>query len=143
MCTERSPAMIDSLYSQALPLEVRGTMAPGYETLLSREALEFVAELARTFQPDVDLLLARRRERQARFEAGERPRFLPETAHIRDASWTVAPLPRDLQDRRVEITGPVDCKRIINGLNSGASVFMADFEDAHAPTWDNTVQGQI
>src|SRR6185369_16284334 len=83
------------------------------------------------------------RERQARFDAGERPDFLPETAHIRSSEWTVAPLPPDLLDRRVEITGPVERKMIINALNSGASVFMADFEDSNSPTWENAAQGQV
>jgi malate synthase A len=88
-------------------------------------------------------LLARRRERQARFDAGERPDFLSETADVRAREWTVAPLPNDLLDRRVEITGPTDRKMVINALNSGASVFMADFEDANSPTWNNLVEGQI
>jgi len=102
-----------------------------------------VADLAQRFSPRVDALLARRQARQARFDAGERPDFLPETAAIRQQDWKVAPLPVALLDRRVEITGPTDRKMIINALNSGANVFMADFEDSNTPTWENLVQGQL
>jgi malate synthase len=116
---------------------------PQYAPVLSHDALAFVADLVRTFRPRVKELLARRRERQVRFDAGERPDFLAETADVRARDWTVAPLPDDLLDRRVEITGPTDRKMVINALNSGASVFMADFEDANSPTWDNMVDGQI
>ena len=122
-------------------LSPAGRDVAGYEAVLTDEALAFVALLAREFTPRVDELLARRRERQARFDAGERPDFLAETADVREGDWTVAPLPDDLQDRRVEITGPVDRKMIINALNSGANVFMADFEDSNCPTWDNVVAG--
>src|SRR5205807_141717 len=87
-------------------------------------------------------LLAHRRIRQQQFDAGQLPDFLPETAAIREQSWSVAPIPSDLLDRRVEITGPVDRKMIINALNSGASVFMADFEDSNSPTWQNNLEGQ-
>jgi len=120
-----------------------GPLRPGYEAVLSKGAISFVADLARTFTPRVTELLARRRERQVRFDAGERPDFLPETADVRARDWTVAPLPNDLLDRRVEITGPTDRKMVINALNSGASVFMADFEDANSPTWDNLLQGHV
>ena len=120
-----------------------GPLRPGYEAVLTREALSFVADLARTFTPRVAELLARRRERQIRLDAGERPDFLTETADVRSRDWTVAALPHDLLDRRVEITGPTDRKMVINALNSGASVFMADFEDANSPTWDNLLQGHI
>jgi malate synthase len=116
---------------------------PQYAAVLSHDALAFVGDLARTFRPRVKDLLARRRERQARFDAGERPDFLKETAEVRARDWTVSPLPEDLLDRRVEITGPTDRKMVINALNSGASVFMADFEDANSPTWDNMVDGQV
>jgi malate synthase A len=116
---------------------------PQYAPILTTDALAFVADLVRTFRPRVKELLARRRERQARFDAGERPDFLAETADVRAREWTVAPLPQDLLDRRVEITGPTDRKMVINALNSGANVFMADFEDANSPTWDNMVDGQI
>jgi malate synthase len=124
-------------------LEILAPAAPAHDGVLSPPALELVADLARRFGGRVEELLARRRERQARFDAGERPHFLSETAAIREGSWTVAPLPADLLDRRVEITGPVDRKMIINALNSGANVFMADFEDSNSPTWDNVVEGQL
>jgi malate synthase len=127
----------------ATPLVVKGPLRDGYEAVVTDEALAFLARLAREFTPRVDELLERRRQRQERFDAGERPRFLPETAEVRASNWMVGPLPDDLQDRRVEITGPTDRKMIINALNSGASVFMADFEDSNSPTWDNLVQGQI
>src|SRR5687767_6186338 len=118
-------------------------LSPAHADVLSPKALRFVEELVNRFAPRVDQLLAARRERQQRFDQGERPRFLPETASIREREWMVAPLPKDLLDRRVEITGPVDRKMIINALNSGANVFMADFEDANSPTWDNVVRGQF
>ena len=123
--------------------ELRGVMRPGYDTVLTDEALSFVTDLIRNFANRRDELLARRRERQTRFDAGEKPTFLPETADIRARDWTVAPIPKDLLDRRVEITGPVERKMIINALNSGSSVFMADFEDSNSPTWDNNIQGHI
>src|SRR5262245_55468879 len=106
-------------------IEVTGAMAPGYDEILSPDALDFVADLERRFGPERKRLLGLRAERQARIDAGERPDFLKETAAVRAGDWTVAPLPKDLLDRRVEITGPVDRKMIINALNSGASVFMA------------------
>jgi malate synthase len=130
-------------FSLPAGVALSGPLRPGYDAVLTSDALAFVADLARTFAPRVTELLARRRERQTRFDAGERPDFLPETADVRSREWTVAPLPNDLLDRRVEITGPTDRKMVINALNSGASVFMADFEDANSPTWDNLVQGHI
>ncbi len=111
--------------------------------ILHPEALGFVADLHRAFNPRRLALLEARQERQRRINAGQLPDFLPETREIREGVWTVAPLPADLQDRRVEITGPVDRKMVINALNSGARVFMADFEDANAPTWTNNVDGQV
>jgi malate synthase A len=114
---------------------IQGPVRPGYEAVLTAEALAFVADLARTFGPRVTELLARRATRTTLD-------FLPETADVRAGDWTVAKLPLDLLDRRVEITGPTERKMVINALNSGASVFMADFEDANSPTWDNQVQGQ-
>src|SRR6202035_5828216 len=105
--------------------------------------LKFVARLASEFDDRRQELLARRMVRQAEIDAGRFPDFLPETAEIRRSEWTVAPIPRDLMDRRVEITGPVDRKMVINALNCGASVYMADFEDANSPTWENNVDGQI
>jgi malate synthase len=117
--------------------------SPGNERdVLTPECLAFVTGLARSFGTRVADLLAARRAMQTRYDAGERPRFLPETKEIRDSAWTVATLPADLRDRRVEITGPVDRKMIINALNSGASVFMADFEDSNSPTWTNVLDGQ-
>ncbi len=124
-------------------LTVRGAMRPGYERILTAESLAFVALLERTFGPRRRELLARRKVVQAQYDAGGLPDFLAETAAIRAADWKVAAIPADLLDRRVEITGPVDRKMVINALNSGASVFMADFEDANAPTWDNNLDGQI
>ncbi|HEX6852082.1 MAG TPA: malate synthase A [Candidatus Polarisedimenticolaceae bacterium] len=123
-------------------VHLRAPIPVGGERILTAEALGFVAELTRTFRPRVEALLERRREVQARRDAGEMPAFLEETREIRESEWTVAPIPKGLEDRRVEITGPVDRKMVINALNSGASVFMADFEDANSPTWENVVLGQ-
>ncbi|WP_412026791.1 malate synthase A [Deinococcus yunweiensis] len=124
-------------------MTITGPLKPGFEEILTPEALAFVAELHRTFEARRAELLAARETRQTRLDAGEKPDFLPETKAIRDGDWRIAPLPDDLKDRRVEITGPVDRKMIINALNSGARVFMADFEDASSPTWENCVEGQI
>lgn len=124
-------------------IEITAPVSSSFAEILTPEALEFVAALARTFGQRREELLQRRVERQARLDAGDKPDFLPETAAIRAADWTVAPVPADLQDRRVEITGPADRKMVINALNSGAKVFMADFEDALSPGWDNLIQGQI
>jgi malate synthase len=114
-----------------------------YAEILTPEAIGFICALHEKFNARRLELLAMRAERQKRIDAGERPDFLPQTAHIRAADWTVAPIPADLTDRRTEITGPVDRKMIINALNSGASMFMADLEDSNSPTWDNIVGGQI
>jgi malate synthase len=122
---------------------VLGAMQPGYDTILTPEALQFLADLERRFGPVRLTLLADRIALQARIDEGWLPDFLPETRSIRDGDWVVAPVPGDLADRRVEITGPVDRKMVINALNCGASVFMADFEDANTPLWDNQLQGQI
>jgi len=123
---------------------VRGRMGPRYADILTRDALAFLAELHRRFDGERRALLAARAERQKRFDAGELPDFPRETKHIRDDdSWRVAPVPADLNDRRVEITGPVDRKMIVNALNSGATHYMADFEDANSPTWANNLEGQI
>jgi malate synthase len=113
------------------------------EEILTPEALKFVVDLERRFGPRRRELLVARAERQKRLDAGERPDFLPQTAEIRKSNWRVGPLPADLLDRRVEITGPVDRKMIINALNSGASAFMADFEDSNTPTWSNLIDGHI
>lgn len=124
-------------------LEIHGSMEKGFEEILTPEALEFVEQLERHFGPRRKELLEKRAERQAEIDKGILPDFLPETKHIREGDWKVAPLPQDLQDRRVEITGPVDRKMVINALNSGAKCFMADFEDANSPTWKNNIEGQI
>jgi malate synthase len=145
----RPRVVVESAVSQKTDLDlpmgcaVQGAVRPGYESILTREALEFVAELARKFGPRVKDLLARREARQKEIDAGRLPDFLPETRAIREHEWHVTSIPADLQDRRVEITGPTDRKMIINALNSGAKVFMADCEDSMTPTWDNVVQGQI
>jgi len=123
--------------------EVHGPRYADYDAVLTPQALAFVSDLARVFTPRVKALLRARADRQARLDAGERFDFLPGTTAIRRADWTVAPLPADLQDRRVEITGPTDRKMVINALNAGASCFMADFEDSCSPTWDNLVRGQL
>jgi len=121
---------------------VLGGIPPEAGKVLAPEALRFVAGLERSFRAERDRLLALRRDRQGALDAGELPDFPKETEELRRSKWTVAPLPNDLLDRRVEITGPVDRKMIINALNSGASVYMADFEDSHAPAWGATLQGQ-
>lgn len=120
--------------------EVRGSKFDG--VVLSDEALAFVADLHRRFDPRRRELLAARAERQLRIDAGEMPDFLPHTGDVRESDWTVASIPPDLVDRRVEITGPVERKMMINALNSGAKVFMADFEDSNTPNWVNTIDGQ-
>jgi malate synthase len=134
-----------STISQAreLDLQITRPISPAQAEILSPDALKFVARLASEFEDRRQELLARRMVRQAEIDAGRFPDFLPETAEIRRSEWTVAPIPHDLMDRRVEITGPVDRKMVINALNCGASVYMADFEDANSPTWDNNVDGQI
>jgi malate synthase len=128
--------------STAAPLTVRGPIRSGYASILPPEALAFVGELEAKFGGRRRELLAKRVERQTRLDAGENPDF-PKDDSIRKGSWKVRPAPADLQDRRVEITGPVDRKMIINALNSGAKCFMADFEDASTPSWTNMVEGQI
>jgi malate synthase len=117
-------------------------LAPADESVLTREALDLVARLHRELNPRRRELLERRRERQLELDAGALPRFLTETEDVRDADWSVAEAPVDLRDRRCEITGPVDRKMMINALNSGARVFMADYEDACSPSWENVVEGQ-
>ena len=124
-------------------ISIRGPVHDGFNEILTPAALEFVANLQRKFGPAREELLAKRVERQKALDEGAKLDFLPETAHIRAGDWQVAPAPPDLLDRRVEITGPVDRKMIINALNSGAKVFMADFEDANSPTWTNVIEGQI
>ncbi|MDX1903841.1 MAG: malate synthase A [Thermonemataceae bacterium] len=114
-----------------------------YPEILTKEAQEFLLHLHQKFSSTRQELLQKRQERAKSIQKGNLPDFLPETQAIREGSWQVATIPQDLQDRRVEITGPVDKKMVINALNSGAKVFMADFEDANAPTWDNCLEGQI
>ena len=124
-------------------VEVRAPIDGRKAQVLTPEALDFVAMLQRRLGSERERLLGARADRQARLIAGEMPDFLPETGPVREGDWRVDPVPPDLADRRVEITGPTERKMIINGLNSGAKVFMADFEDANAPTWDNMVDGQV
>ena len=124
-------------------VEVRGAFNEGYAEILTTEALAFIAELQRRFGPTREALLERRQEIQAKIDDGWMPGFLDETKAIRDADWVIAPIPSDLKDRRVEITGPLDRKMVINALNCGAKVFMADFEDATTPTWINLIEGHI
>jgi len=124
-------------------MEIRADLQPGYEQILTPEALALVADLTRRFEPRRQELLAARVERAKRLDAGERPDFLPETAHIRAGDWKIDPIPPALKCRRVEITGPVERKMVINALNSGADSYMTDFEDSNAPNWDNQVTGQI
>lgn len=132
--------------SVALPrgVTVAGVVPDPFGTVLTAEALDFVATLHREFDPRRRELLAARAERQKRLDAGEQPEFLPETREIReDPNWRVGPIPADLERRHIEITGPTDRKMLINALNSGADVFMADFEDANSPTWANMIQGHV
>jgi malate synthase len=124
-------------------MRITAEIRPGFETILTAESLELVAKLHRTFEPRRQELLKARVDRTRQLDAGERPDFLAETRSIREGDWTIAPLPKDLECRRVEITGPVDRKMIINALNSGADSFMADFEDSNAPSWDNQITGQL
>jgi len=124
-------------------VEIRGRLAPGFEEILTTGAVAFVAKLEREFRRRRADCLRMRHERQRRLDAGESLDFLSETKHIRESDWTCAAIPDDLRDRRVEITGPTDRKMVINALNSGAKMFMADFEDANSPTWHNMIEGQI
>jgi malate synthase len=124
-------------------VEILAPVSESYAEILTPDAVAFIVDLQRTFNARRKSLLAARRERQKRLDAGEKPNFLEETRAIRESEWTVAPLPGDILDRRVEITGPVDRKMIINALNSGAKVFMADFEDSSTPLWNNLLDGQI
>lgn len=143
--------MLDNRYRlnqcfRDLGVEIRGAVAPEHVDLLTPEAVTFLAQLSRNFDSTRQFLLRRRELRQSSLLLRDGPSvvdFLPETKHIREGNWKISPVPQDLQDRRVEITGPVSRKMVINALNSGASCFMADFEDAHCPTWENTLDGQI
>ena len=124
-------------------MEITAEIKPGYDQILTPEALALVAKLSREFEPRRQQLLAARVERARRLDAGERPDFLAETAHIRNGDWKIAPIPKALECRRVEITGPVERKMVINALNSGADSYMTDFEDSNTPNWDNQLTGQI
>ncbi len=136
-------ASAPSLAEPASDAIVLGRQDPAWAGILTPDALAFLTKLARSFEARRRELLANRQARHAALFAGRMPDFLPETKAVRDGSWTVAPIPADLMDRRVEITGPVDRKMVINALNSGAKVFMADFEDSHTPTWSNNLEGQV
>lgn len=138
MSTEMTTA-----YPQIAGISIAGTFEKGYEEILTTEALEFLLKLHQLFNARRKDLLEKRQSRQQEIDKGKMPDFLPETEHIRNGNWKVAPLPTDLLDRRVEITGPVDRKMIINALNSGAKVFMADLEDSNTPSWKNNIEGQI
>jgi malate synthase len=124
-------------------IDVLASAAPGQEEILTEEALSFIGALTAEFRPRIEELLAARVTRQVAISEGEMPDFLPETQSIREADWMVGEFPADLADRRVEITGPADRKMIINALNSGAKVFMADLEDSMTPTWNNVIQAQV
>ena len=131
--------------SLSLPagVQINAPILPGFDSILTPEALALVAQLHRSFEPRRQQLLAARAERAKRLDAGERPDFLAETKAIRESDWTIAPLPKALECRRVEITGPVDAKMVINAFNSGADSYMTDFEDSNSPVWGNQIQGQI
>src|SRR6195256_6435544 len=124
-------------------ISVLGRVSAEFAEILTEEALDFIADLHRRFDPRRQDLLARRAARQKEFDCGKLPDFLPDTQKTREQEWRVAPQPKDLLDRRVELTGPTDRKMVINALNSGASTFMADFEDANCPTWHNMLDGQL
>jgi malate synthase len=129
--------------SDSVPLSINAPVRADFESILTPDAVRFIGALTARFGSRVDELLKARDARQARIDAGELPDFLPETQNIRDSDWTIAPIPADVRDRRVEITGPTDRKMIINALNSGAKVFMADCEDSLAPSWENVIGGQL
>ena len=124
-------------------IEIFGSVPEEFANILTPEALQFIGRLAREFESRRRELLEERTKRQLEIDNGKLPGFLPETHEIREGEWKIAPTPEDLKDRRVEITGPVDRKMIINALNSGANGFMADFEDSHSPTWEGNIRGQI
>ncbi|KAM0873208.1 hypothetical protein ACQ4PT_038243 [Festuca glaucescens] len=131
-------------YDMPEGVDIRGRYDPEFAAILTRDALAFVAGLQREFRGAVRHAMERRRETQRRYDAGELPRFDPATRLVREGDWTCAPVPPAIADRTVEITGPADPRKmVINALNSGAKVFMADFEDALAPTWENLMRGQV
>jgi malate synthase len=137
--TESPPAPVDAVS----PVHVLRPIGPAERRVLTGEALHFIGRLARRFEPQRQFILEQRAQRQMDLEAGAMPDFPVETRELRASVWRVAPIPPDLRVRRVEITGPVERKMVINALNSGADVFMADFEDSNAPTWENCIEGQV
>lgn len=124
-------------------LEVTGALAPEHQAIFPVEAQTFLSLLCEKFAGRVEELLEAREEKQALIDAGELPDFLPDTQDIREGSWKILGIPQDLQDRRVEITGPTDRKMVINALNANVKVFMADFEDSMSPAWDKVLDGQV
>ncbi|MCX4029694.1 malate synthase A [Endozoicomonas sp. SM1973] len=124
-------------------LSIHAELTPAYKTIFTDEAMAFINELVKEFQPQLNELLAERKQRQAAYDKGALPDFLVDTAEVRNSNWKIAGIPADLQDRRVEITGPVDRKMIINALNANVKVFMADFEDSQSPSWEGVAQGQV
>ncbi len=134
---------MDTTINASSAISISGAMNPGFDSILTAEAVSFIADLERRFGAERRRLLEDRQDRQKQLDAGKKPTFLAETKQVRDRNWKIAPLPEDLKDRRVEITGPVDRKMIINALNSGAKLFMADFEDSNTPSWTNQIEGQI
>jgi malate synthase len=129
--------------TQTVGIKVKGEMKPGFEEVLTPKALQFLEQLERRFGEKRKQLLQNREKKQQSINEGKLPDFLPETESIRQSDWKISPIPKDLRDRRVEITGPVDRKMVINALNSGAKCFMACFEDATSPTWSNVIEGQV
>ena len=144
MKTETNPSFLGREFSSSeQSIKILAETTPEFSQILTPSALNFIAKLQRLFGPTREKLLKKRQERQKEIDSGEMPHFLLETQDIRESDWKVAPIPADLMDRRVEITGPVDRKMVINALNSGAQIYMADFEDSHSPTWSGTIEGQI
>ena len=133
----------EKIIDNDLNIEFTQEINPAEQKILTQEALEFFVKLERKFRDQRQLLLKKRVETESKIDNGTFPDFLPETETVRNSDWKVNPVLEDLQDRRVEITGPVDRKMIINALNSGVKVFMADIEDSNSPTWENIIQGQI
>src|ERR1700733_14166442 len=134
---------MDTTINASSGISISGAMNPGFDSILTPQAVAFIADLERRFGAERRRLPEDRQDRQKQLDAGKKPAFLAETKQVRERNWKITPLPEDLKDRRVEITGPVDRKMIINALNSGAKVFMADFEDSNTPSWTNQVEGQI
>ena len=135
--------MSSVMESRAKGLEITADIHPEFEAILTPAALELVAKLHRAFEPRRQELLQKRLELAKRLDAGQKLDFLPETQAIRDGAWKIAPVPKALERRRVEITGPVDAKMVVNAFNSGADSYMADFEDSNSPYWNNLIQGQL